>query len=1431
MSVRRADMTDGNSGIDDPDQKLWLVLSLLEEFWNPQNLDEREKPNAVESWRLALPSSVKVKYADTLDRVQPVLKATVADLERRLQARGKLLNANLSLTHSLDDYRSRTPDQKAAFTVKALQALVNQVEVFGDPKGAPPPDPDAAVAQHNDSCGDFSDSKRSMTDAARHHGLLTTPMDEGPEDDRSFLGPEEPEWEQLHAQGMEQAAEGTYFSRNNLWTIKQLDALATKHRERHEERIASESNIEAYRQEHGLVGVEYAGEFREWEESIKGEVRKRLLRAGPPDPEAIAAEFVQRLVVVHIDVLNKIQERASRATPDEPAESVTYGYEMDSLVQNVAHLLKYRRCVKLAKLVYKRQGVGSLHDQYEAKLLNKELAHSHQDEGGTEMGIARRIIRQAHVSNYIHYTFTDPGGSDSKQRAAISNGKPNEKDCIRYYPEEYATNPPMAPIMCAAPPRMGKSHLTLLLASFGVKFGGHIEYGVAPNKDIPVDETVRRIKRLRWDTQGLRCAATGKSDVKELIDGRGGDAIVNINVYSQDEANVEINAMNLRIHKLASDGFRWVLHIRDEAQYVYKVADKINTALAGSFPIFYGLNMCVSATLLPACMETELVGGLNSVRQLLCATKEEKVSRSALEKYVILQPWSFPIGPDFLVPPSERFFGNTLGVDRYPSDFNAEDDGWYKEIYDSSAPPPRARPTNYYGTWLHVDEYQGNGVDERAKARHLKSEADVFIDDCLIPSRNNHEQMLKDPTFVGRHDAFSLTDAYHQYMVQFNKRNRKYYDDITGNIKADRGLRIANAPIHRLTVDAAWVMDHARTWMDEEPHVLADPPGGRIYPMLITAPDFMIIRRLEWVSLMLKVAWLRMHEDYMNNLYRDLEPAELKARYGVVVLVFQSNKSTFASMAAPEDVGPEVKERKVIAITFDPTLPENRFPMHAYPGLPVGTMEPSIFIPTITPKHYEAYQQLFMTVRERVKADSNGRRSADEVKPAVLFERLNALQFLLKGLPSYEAFKTNGQYERVSEFPKLVHRLYRFDMEDCWMRVDNPAQMERSERREAYDDEDRPNRDGYFIGGGFNDDTFSRGNNTEGCDNEPARQDAMQDPYANPPGSFGGGASNADGPQSPAAGAGARIENDPNEPYAIPPCIGEDGEDVVGPERRLPNMNAIALRLCISGYHNAQEAIRDAYTRCGIHKVAASGYRMFEAGLTLQTTFEEADGSKQMFVAKYVSFALRRAPKFAANTGLENPEHGMAPNLSVLYQMLGRGFADTKDVELPKDWKLNVLSREGVRTIVKLYGNTELLMSRFKNESIEGRKLALGSLLESIKDAPFDKIKTKFVGKKDTQQQVSQKLLNASTLNRLLSMDVAEVGNWPFHRMRDCLTGEHMRPNGAAGLTEAERALEDACSAFVPGTIDLQRHETPIVQVDEGDGGLTRGLVLAPFPQ
>ena len=261
------------------------------------------------------------------------------------------------------------------------------------------------------------------------------------------------------------------------------------------------------------------------------------------------------------------------------------------------------------------------------------------------------------------------------------------------------------------------------------------------------------------------------------------------------------------------------------------------------------------------------------------------------------------------------------------------------------------------------------------------------------------------------------------------------------------------------------------------------------------------------------------------------------------------------------------------------------------------------------------------------------------------------------------------------------------------------------------------------------------------------------------------------------------------------------------PQRRLPDLNAIALRLCVRGYGNAQDAIQATHTKCGIRKVAAAGYNMFEAGLTIQTTFvDEATKTKHMYVPKYMSFALTQ-PLPHRGTGENqqlNQELDMSPNLSVLYQLLGRGFADTRGERLPANWRLNVLSRKGVRDIVKHYGNAELLLSRPKGESIEGRKLALGSLCASIENAPYDAIKTKWLGKKETSSGTTADMRRKYNLNYVLSMDVddyrkkanrsLEVGQWPFWKMRKCLES---RPATVAELTATEQLLERECTAFV----------------------------------
>jgi hypothetical protein len=1359
-----------------------------------------------------------------------VLQETIEALEERL-SRDKVDQAEEELIFAADMHK-----EDGAWLLASWNALVKQAEAKEATRVVEddPMQESAAEAERRraEPCAFDLDAehRERMTAAVNRHGFAAPlPANAHTEDD-AFLGDRESVWSRLYA-GVEKSVveDGTYFARSQIWTIKALDDLYKQHR------------AEELMKQAGLVDGDAWGPDRVWQRWTEGRLAERF----PPPAEDL--EFVRRLVVVHVKALKAIQDNAKR---EGGAESVTDGYEMDSLVQNVAHLLKYRRCVKLAKLLYKRQGIGSLHDQYEAKLLNKEYSHAHQDERDTEMGIARRMIRQAHVSNYVHYTYTEPmqprpedqgkGGKakgkqekeEQKEKAYVDKfdrGRPfvlNKKKKTWYFPEEYTTNPPMAPIMCAAPPRMGKSRLTLLAASFAVKLGGHVEYGVAPNKDIPVNETIDRIDRLCWNEQGFTHKhARNKSATK----------VTHIDVYSEDEAITDIPMMNLRIHKLANDVHKWVLHVRDEAQHVFKLAPRINTQLADSFPIFYGLNMCVSATLLPACMEGELLGNLNSVRELLEVKKGGLafVTRSALEKYAILQRWSFPIGPDFLVPPVDYFLGNDQwvlaqspdGRGRYPADFVAEDDGWYKDIYEPAEVPAR-RGTNYYGTWLHVEEYTGEDANYENGKRYLESGADVFLDDCLQPSRGIHRKIMNESAAYKKMKLFDLGGAYALYLKEFNRRNHKYFDEASGDIVADARKRVANQPIHRITQDAAWVLDHARTWMDEDSvNLMAtdNGNGNRLHPMLITAPDVLQSRRMEWVAVLLKVAWWRMHEEFMNNVShcRECTAEQLRERYGMVVLMYQSEKAHFDMLAADKDIGQEVPNRKVIAITFDPTLPENRFPIHAFenaPELPTGTMESSIFIPTLTSGHYEAYHRLFKTLTHHLKEKT--------IVPEhqALFQYVNAFQFLLRGCPPYKAFikgserkQTANTLEDQAQFPPIVHRLYRFDTENCWLRVPNPMALDADEQVDAETEE----HEGSLAGGG---DLTGQNHNYSGCDQDATHhRDGRQrpEPYATPPGTAGGGNGGGGPPQQPQA-----PQQGADGAYSMPRCGKGGGDDDPddGPKRRLPNLNAIALRLCVNGYENAQDAIKAVHENCSITKVAAAGYKMFEAGLTIQTTFKDKNAHMQMFVPKYMTMAMKQPLQFTGQyeQATKNKEYSMAPNLSSLYQMLGRGFVDTKNVRLPKDWKLVVLSRPGVRNYVKLYGNSELLLSRPRNESIEGRKLALGSLLASVTNhnstkAPYDEIKGKWLGKKETGSRSTNDQIRRYTLHHVLSMDVddekrlpthpkREVGRWPFHVMRDCLDGAH-KPTNPDTLTDGERRLEQNCSVFKDSTLELERYE------------------------
>ena len=63
--------------------------------------------------------------------------------------------------------------------------------------------------------------------------------------------------------------------------------------------------------------------------------------------------------------------------------------------------------------------------------------------------------------------------------------------------------PYFMPIMISAPPRKGKSALTLLLISLAVKMGFNVFFSVAPNKIVPLREMKEKIRKLGWDKLGF----------------------------------------------------------------------------------------------------------------------------------------------------------------------------------------------------------------------------------------------------------------------------------------------------------------------------------------------------------------------------------------------------------------------------------------------------------------------------------------------------------------------------------------------------------------------------------------------------------------------------------------------------------------------------------------------------------------------------------------------------------------------------------------------------------------------------------------------------------------------------------------------------------------------------------------------------------------
>lgn len=1065
--------------------------------------------------------------------------------------------------------------------------------------------------------------------------------------------------------------------------------------------------------------------------------------------------FVWRLVVVHLRALQHT------GTCNELLP-ITSCFAMDTLVDNVAHMLKYRRCIRMAKCIYKNvvfedDTNNSLHAQYRAKLLNVQHAHHHQDEDSGEIGIARRIIRQAHVANYRHFYYR---GDTSKTPKTPMN--PDWEVAYRDA-EHYFTNPPMAPIMCAAPPRMGKSALTLLVVSFASKLGANVEYGVAPNKTIPLKDVEAKIQTLQWETAMK---------------------MPHVHIYSHEQQD-DVEQMNRRIHRKAHGVDDWTFHVRDEAQTLIKSkpwlqarygVDTIEQHLQNSYPVFYGLTMCVSATLLPVFGVGQVTGSVDSVYELL---KNHKLGaddsrrfrnrRGALMKNIALQPWSFPIAPDFLTPPRTHLpMGDEAAT-------NAAD--WYNKYYGrmTDGESEQARTTNYYGMGFHVRNWTTrrqtpDGQEGEEKTPHILSNKvllDRTLHDAMLKITRLSKELRRYNQRYNQH--YNLDTAYAEYLKTFNRLNTRYFDVGQGQWMQSNSTRIVNRPIVSLTRDALYMIEHAQQWLNEAPTEPAATaydlrPNCTFYPMLIMAP----VRekagtngRLEWTVLLCKLAWLRFQRAYAENPeeLKNMRKEKLKREYGMAVLVYSSSlRGDYVGVVCAEsDYVPGAPSDRIATVVFDPTLPENRFPDQVLndpdgtEGSSEGTMLRNTLVPFLSEKDYDDYVSMLETAR-RTK------------KPA----EMDAKQFIASKMVlrvyNYEANPTDAYgYYALDEV--AYGDDYGDDIGDDAAVPNWAGESSSDEDARDHSDEEDARRDRLKKAKRIKKkasvmaDSVLRWKDVEEDDVSSEADDDMGDD------------ANVAGDRSA-----------PVDPDAV--LADDDAGDGLADPIDLTDMNAIALRLCVREFSDAQRATKHIKENCGIVKVASVGYSMFKAGLTLQST-HKTDGRVEFFVPKYMSFALSTQKK--------------GPDLSYLYQLVGRGFVDMKRYALPPNWKLQLLSKKGSLELIREYGNAELITSTVHHESLAGRLMTVGGTLWSANKNMTDAgvgYATKRLKGEDSDLTISSVLFQGRGAKNQSLPSTRPKNQLVFGTLRKCVAGEH-KPARWGDLTGYEKHRERYDQAFV----------------------------------
>jgi hypothetical protein len=155
---------------------------------------------------------------------------------------------------------------------------------------------------------------------------------------------------------------------------------------------------------------------------------------------------------------------------------------------------------------------------------------------------------------------------------------------------------------------------------------------------------------------------------------------------------------------------------------------------------------------------------------------------------------------------------------------------------------------------------------------------------------------------------------------------------------------------------------------------------------------------------------------------------------------------------------------------------------------------------------------------------------------------------------------------------------------------------------------------------------------------------------------------------------------------------------------------------------------------------------------------------------------------------------------------------------------LDLLATSGTRKLCRLYGNAELLLGQIRNESVEGRKLTLGTALGSIGNLEYRPVLDEpLEGDTSTRSGRGEKPMRDA-------LGVAAGYHRPFHTVRDCLSG-YDAPTRKQDLPPEELVpdaldiLNDDMSIRAECLVDAPKQATLAVEQYEpaGDDGYDDG--------